>query len=293
MNKNKYSVYCHINKVNYKMYFGITNIKPKYRWNNGNGYKTQKIFYNAIKKYGWDNFDHLIIEQNLSEDAACNLEKVLIEKYNTTDRKNGYNFSTGGIHYSHTEETKKHLSKVLKGKHNSPKTEFKKGWIPINKGKKMSLEQVEKLRERAIGNKYALGHKLSEEQKKKISEIKKGKRTSLNTEFKKGEVPWNKGIPMTPEHYEKCKATMFQKGQKAWNNGKKMTEEQKQKLRNAKRKTLKKVLCLETGVIYDKIIDVEKILGIARATITAVCKGRPHFKTAGGYHWKYIEPKYE
>lgn len=38
------------------------------------------------------------------------------------------------------------------------------------------------------------GHKHSKEMKKKLSEIKKGKHISPSTEFKKGIVPWNKGI---------------------------------------------------------------------------------------------------
>lgn len=31
-------------------------------------------------------------------------------------------------------------------------------------------------------------------------------------QFKKGQIPFNKGKKMTPEQYEKCKATMFKKG---------------------------------------------------------------------------------
>lgn len=275
------------------MYFGITNTKPKYRWNNGNGYKTQKVFYNAIKKYGWDNFEHIIIKQGITEEEACFWEKEFIKKYNTTNRDRGYNLSTGGIHYSHTEETKKHLSEIQKGKHHSPKTEFKKGCISLNKGKKMPLEAIEKLRKRAKGNKYNLGHKWSKEQKQRMSIIKKGKHSSPRTEFKKGQTAWNKGVPMTKEKYEKCKATMFKKGQKPWCAGKKMTEEQKQKLRTAKRKTLKKVLCVETGIVFDKISDASNFYKINNSTIVSVCKKRPHFKTAGGYHWKYVEPEYE
>jgi hypothetical protein len=30
--------------------------------------------------------------------------------------------------------------------------------------------------------------------------------------FKKGNIPFNKGVKMSPELYEKCKATMFKKG---------------------------------------------------------------------------------
>lgn len=271
MSENRYSVYCHINKKNLKMYFGITNIKPKYRWNNGKGYKTQKVFYNAIKKYGWDNFEHIIIKQGITEEEACFWEKEFIKKYNTTNRDNGYNLSTGGIHYSHTEETKKLLSEIHKGKHNSPKTEFKNGCIPLNKGKKMPLEAIEKLRERAKGNKYNLGHKWSKEQKQRMSSIKKGKHSSPRTEFKKGQTAWNKGVPMTKEKYEKCKATMFQKGREATNK--------------------KTIICVELNIIFKSLKEAEEKTGISRSNICNSLKGKRNM--ASGYHWQYVEPEYE
>lgn len=39
-----------------KKYIGQTKQKVEKRWNRGKGYKTSSKFYNAINKYGWDNF---------------------------------------------------------------------------------------------------------------------------------------------------------------------------------------------------------------------------------------------
>ena len=51
---NKWTVYIHVNKTNGKCYVGITTQKPYDRWgSNGCNYKGQ-VFYNAIRKYGWD-----------------------------------------------------------------------------------------------------------------------------------------------------------------------------------------------------------------------------------------------
>ena len=59
---NKWTVYIHISPSN-KYYVGITSQKPKDRWHGGSGYKKNDHFYRVIKKYGWDNFQHVIIAE--------------------------------------------------------------------------------------------------------------------------------------------------------------------------------------------------------------------------------------
>lgn len=89
MEKN-YKVYVHTNKANNKKYVGITcQIKPEYRWNSGNGYKHQEKFYNAILKYGWDNFTHEILESNLNLNEAIASEEKYIKLFNSYN--DGYN----------------------------------------------------------------------------------------------------------------------------------------------------------------------------------------------------------
>lgn len=57
-----YTVYQHKNKINGKIYIGITKQSPEKRWGiNGCNYKTSPHFYSAIKKYGWGNFEHNIL----------------------------------------------------------------------------------------------------------------------------------------------------------------------------------------------------------------------------------------
>jgi len=93
--KRNFKVYMHI-APNGKKYIGITGGKVSRRWRkDGTGYKGQ-AFYNAIKKYGWDNFEHIIISDNLTQKEACQMEIDLIKKYKTTNKKHGYNRSTGG-----------------------------------------------------------------------------------------------------------------------------------------------------------------------------------------------------
>lgn len=92
--ERKYCVYVHINKITGGMYFGITCQLAQSRWRGGNGYSEQ-YFGKIIKQFGWENFDHIILKDNLSEQEAEEEEQFLIAKYNTTDENFGYNKSKG------------------------------------------------------------------------------------------------------------------------------------------------------------------------------------------------------
>ena len=57
------------------------------------------MFYNAIKAYGWDNFDHIILLTNCTLKFVDIMEQVLIKYFNShvsTDQ--GYNSNWGGFH---------------------------------------------------------------------------------------------------------------------------------------------------------------------------------------------------
>ena len=62
------------------------------------GYQYHKCpyFWNAIQKYGWENFEHIVLIDNLSKEMADIMESELIKKYNTTNVEHGYNITLGG-----------------------------------------------------------------------------------------------------------------------------------------------------------------------------------------------------
>lgn len=91
---NNYKIYMHQNKINGKVYIGQTKQPLNSRWSNGYGYRQCSKFWRAIQKYGWDNFEHIILEQGLPLDEANNKEQYYIKKYNAIT--NGYNISIGG-----------------------------------------------------------------------------------------------------------------------------------------------------------------------------------------------------
>ena len=90
-------LYIHINKINNKKYVGITNNSDAtMRWGeNGTGY-FGSVFYNkGISQFGWDNFEHIILNDEINEDTAQQLESRLIKELNLLDEEQGYNEHSG------------------------------------------------------------------------------------------------------------------------------------------------------------------------------------------------------
>jgi group I intron endonuclease len=152
-----YCIYAHINKINGKIYVGLTGVSPEKRWRDGNGYHDGTHFKNAVDKYGWDNFEHKIIKENLTKDEASYWEQYYISFYNSTDRKYGYNMSSGGEHGGHpqTYETKKKISengyhKGMSGRKHSEET--KRKMSESRNGREFSDKSKEKLRKSALNN---------------------------------------------------------------------------------------------------------------------------------------------
>lgn len=118
MGDKTYIIYLHINPKNKKVYVGITNQNVYKRWKNGHGYTKCKKFYNAILKYGWDNFKHIVLCKTC-KDRALLLEKTLVKYYKSKNLS--YNITDGGedsipsmLGRHHTNEAKKKISDAAK-----------------------------------------------------------------------------------------------------------------------------------------------------------------------------------
>jgi group I intron endonuclease len=135
----RFVVYMHENIINGKKYIGITSKKPEDRWGkDGVRYKNNSniYFWNAIQKYGWDNFKHEILLEDLSLSDALKKEFEISKTHNTTDSKFGYNGTVGrGGNFEISEESRLKYSNAVKGEKN-----------PMY-GKKHSKETIIKLKE--------------------------------------------------------------------------------------------------------------------------------------------------
>lgn len=54
----------------------------------------------------------------------------------------------------------------------------------------------------------------------------------------------------------------------------------------------KAVICFETGEVYSSLLDAQRQTGIDRSVISRCCSNKAHSKSAGGYHWGFVESKY-
>ena len=279
MSSKVFTVYQHITP-NMKSYIGITCYYLSQRWGrNGSGYKTQ-MFYKAIQKYGWDNIQHIIIAEGLSQQQAEKLEIDMIKYWDTTNPKNGYNLSHGGgltwVGLHHSEETKEkirqaHLgSKGLCGEDNprygTHLSQEQKDYLSImNAGDKNHFygrhhtpEVIEQLRE------LHRGKKSSEETKQKLSVLNSGKKNNMY------------GKTHTAEARKKISEAM--KGRPSTMKG-----SNHPMARKIDQYTLDGTY-IKT---YDTIKEAEKSIPSKGVGVWQVCNGLQ--KTHHGYIWRYHE----
>ena len=167
-------VYLHVNKINNHVYVGITHhINPNKRWGySGQKYTRCRKFLNAINKYGWDNFNHIVLCRT-SEEKAIVLERVLIAHYKRLGIS--YNLADGGEgSKAISQETRKLLHKIksanppMLGKHHTPEA---RALIAEAGRNRVMKDSTRKLLQEKVWNKMKGKHwKMSEEHKQRLRE---------------------------------------------------------------------------------------------------------------------------
>lgn len=115
-------VYKITNKVNGKIYIGITNQGVATRWykhtSDSRGNSTFPL-HNAIRKYGTDNFQIDVIEVVDDVEVLKERECYWIKEFNSYDRSKGYNLTLGGdgtFGRFHSQETKNKIRQKALGR---------------------------------------------------------------------------------------------------------------------------------------------------------------------------------
>jgi len=120
-----YKVYVWTNAINGKRYVGTTGTSMEKRAGvNGSNYKGSPHFYSAIQQYGFANFSYVILADNLTKEAAAELEKKYIKDFNTMNPEVGYNLQPGGFPENISPELSRdrasRISETLKAQRSSP-----------------------------------------------------------------------------------------------------------------------------------------------------------------------------
>lgn len=266
MNQKTYIVYKHQNKINNKIYIGITKNgdNPNERWRNGFGYKNNDKFFKDIIKYGWDNFDHFILKKELSEEEAILFEKKYILLYNSVEK--GYN-NNYGCGQTIGEASRHKISEALKG-------------VPK---KQESIEKQLKTKQQRCGSQRGVSAYVTNGRKVKcketgdifanISEANRWSHTSKVGECCNGN---RKHAGHHPDTNQLLSWEFVDDNQLVTIQCEDDYETKK----------VKKILCIETNTIYLNATEASKETGVACCNILRVCNGQR--KTAGKLHWSFI-----
>lgn len=300
-------VYVHTCIINGRKYVGITSRSATSRWKkDGKGYKHQPYFWNAIQKYGWDNFKHEIVAENLPYDDACKMEKELINTYKSNIKGYGYNIENGGECEFMTLESRIKASKTRgtlyddkpimclndKKIYNSVfevatelnlvtsriKLALKRGWQSSLEGYHFIY-----LKDFDINKEY------------KFNDINKYSRKIVCTD--NGEIYNSIRECVRRLKIPRASLQKVLRGEQTSVVGHhfKYLEQYNPNLDKTEynnyyrgdRRDVRPVLCIDTDKKYNSASECSKDLNIDLSSIHKACKGIYH--TAGGYHFKYVD----
>lgn len=239
------------------MYVGITSQDPERRWRKGAGYPPQTLVRRAIDKYGWENVTREIIASGQTKEEAGNFERLLIEKFDLTNREIGYNLTEGGEMISgprHTEETRKKMSEKKKGLYAGGNSYQATPVVCIETGE---IFPAISLAAKAIGRKGC-----------GISMCIAGIHETC------GGFHWRKATKYECPRRQKPKPKTSLAGRK------------RPDISGAYSGMGKAVYCIDLDWIFPTLAEAAKQCGATPASIRNNCIGKQ--RHGGGFHWKYV-----
>lgn len=270
-----YTVYMH-RFANGKVYIGITCQRPEGRWRNGEGYKGQ-VVYSAIRKYGWENVEHIILFSHLTKGQAEEKEIELIATFRSSEKRYGYNVDNGGnCEGTHSQETRAKIAESNRRRVLSPETGRKIS--AALKGRKMPESMKKKISESLKGRVFSAetrkkmgdasrGRTLSEEAKKKISVARTGK----SIEF------------LHPE--ERSKKIGDKMLKRNTENPDILLRAQQESIKKCSKPILQSTIDGEAVATWKSAAEIERIMNINHAQISRAC--RTH-TLCHGYYWMFL-----
>lgn len=265
-----YCVYIHTSPSG-KRYIGITSEKnPRERWGrNGCRYERMR-FGGAIRKYGWDNIRHEIVAEELSKDEAVAMEIELISRYNTMNRKCGYNVSPGGNYASPSKKRKMaETRRNMRGEKNPCNKPILK--IDRNSGEVLCSYPSAEIAAQDIGS-YG-------------PSVSKCARTG---EGCVGGFLWCYKEEYTQSFFDKYKDVEWVFNGRGWYDAKEMHKPRSEEAKANMRGTGgRRVVCIETGEVFNTAQAAADKYNISNSSIGKCCAGKA--VSCGGLHWAFAD----
>lgn len=282
-------IYKIINKVNGKIYIGqtINGFNQRYK-SGGKGiervYKSHSIrkktrsynehLYHSIEKYGFESFEVLeVFDIAFSKSELDIKEKSWISIYKSNNRKFGYNISEGGNTHRIADETKRKISEIKKGKKHSEETKIK-------------MRESQRKRCAEIKNKNKKNVKIKKSVKRKVICITTNKIFDSITEASKYYGIGISGIQDCCSGRQISSGKLKDGTKLQWSyyiNG------EYEKPRNPRYTpppdNKRKVICLDTGEIFESLSQAALKYNIKMQCISDCCRGKQ--KTAAKHKWMY------
>lgn len=171
----KYYVYKITNKINGKVYIGLSKdpvARFSYHYRSRLTIKTRLT--QSMKKYGIENFEMTVLEEHDTKESVKDAEIRLISEHSSQDPAKGYNMTSGGDGCPDlSEESKEKMRQAARLR--SPSQETREKMSKSQKGRIMSPEHCKNL---SIARCKTVSKKgpqhLSEDTKKRIGEASRG-----------------------------------------------------------------------------------------------------------------------
>ena len=283
-------IYLIVNNIDKKVYVGQTIFTFDKRYqNNLEKYTCNDHLRRAIRKYGIDNFtimkqfDIAFCKEELDE-----LEKYYIKLFNANNKKFGYNYMSGGHNGKHNEESKRKIGIKQVGELNHMYGKYGRNNPKYSRiiskcdicGKEIDIQncRIDRGKHHYCSNecRHAGQSKFSKQANKKTFVCENCGKEFLRYD---SENVGKKHIYCSRECQNEAYKTRYSgKNNPNYRNGDKVS--------GGLNGRAKKVICIDTGEIFECSRDAEKKYNIARGCVAACCRGEQ--KTSNNYRWKYI-----
>lgn len=247
--EKQYFIYLTTNLINGKKYIGY-----HYGYEDDSYLGSGVNILKAIKKYGAQNFDRIILEFCADKEEACQKEKYWIKYYNAVQDENFYNISEGG-------EFDAGWYQARKWRENNPELaeeHDRQAILRLQKWWKNHPEELKQNNEKLIQQ----GKQWRESNPEKVEEIMK--------KVNQGRIKWQQ------EHPEEHKAQV-----QKW-------------IQAGSIANSKKIICITTGEIFNSISEAARAYekyGCQQSNISKVLRGERKScgkKDGQKLQWKFL-----